>query len=185
MNLESIQEKLFERKLDLIEYFKAAFDIYKEFLKNNKLLVFSTCLLLMLITSLDILNKYFRNDVIFLDPSWNVVNCGHEIYAGLPDAYVKALQKAEAAPKLIHYAGYEAKPWNNRVAKFSEYYFYYLRQSFWYEQVIFTFANEQGATVAIPQKSLLWRAARKCWQAMPYFMKRRLNRLKGYLQHKL
>ena len=58
MDLESVQEKLFERKLDLIEYFKAAFDIYKEFLKNNKLLVFSTCLLLMLITSLDILNKY-------------------------------------------------------------------------------------------------------------------------------
>ena len=56
MDLESVQEKLFERKLDLIEYFKAAFDIYKEFLKNNKLLVFSTCLLLMLITSLDIFN---------------------------------------------------------------------------------------------------------------------------------
>ena len=64
MNLESIQEKLFERKLDLIEYFKAAFDIYKEFLKNNKLLVFSTCLLLMLITSLDILNKYLMALVV-------------------------------------------------------------------------------------------------------------------------
>ena len=64
MNLESIQEKLFERKLDLIEYFKAAFDIYKEFLKNNKLLVFSTCLLLMLITSLDIFNKYLMALVV-------------------------------------------------------------------------------------------------------------------------
>lgn len=64
MNLESVQEKLFERKLDLIEYFKAAFDIYKEFLKNNKLLVFSTCLLLMLITSLDILNKYLMALVV-------------------------------------------------------------------------------------------------------------------------
>ena len=64
MDLESVQEKLFERKLDLIEYFKAAFDIYKEFLKNNKLLVFSTCLLLMLITSLDILNKYLMGLVV-------------------------------------------------------------------------------------------------------------------------
>ena len=64
MDLESVQEKLFERKLDLIEYFKAAFDIYKEFLKNNKLLVFSTCLLLMLITSLDILNKYLMTLVV-------------------------------------------------------------------------------------------------------------------------
>ena len=64
MDLESVQEKLFERKLDLIEYFKAAFDIYKEFLKNNKLLVFSTCLLLMLITSLDILNKYLMALVV-------------------------------------------------------------------------------------------------------------------------
>ena len=34
MDLESVQEKLFERKLDLIEYFKAAFDIYKEFFKS-------------------------------------------------------------------------------------------------------------------------------------------------------
>ena len=64
MDLESVQEKLFERKLDLIEYFKAAFDIYKEFLKNNKLLVFLTCLLLMLITSLDILNKYLMALVV-------------------------------------------------------------------------------------------------------------------------
>ena len=64
MDLESVQEKLFERKLDLIEYFKAAFDIYKEFLKNNKLLVVSTCLLLMLITSLDIFNKYLMALVV-------------------------------------------------------------------------------------------------------------------------
>lgn len=64
MDLENVQEKLFERKLDLIEYFKAAFDIYKEFLKNNKLLAFSTCLLLMLITSLDILNKYLMALVV-------------------------------------------------------------------------------------------------------------------------
>ena len=64
MDLESVQEKLFERKLDLIEYFKTSFGIYKEFLKNNKLLVFLTCLLLMLITSLDILNKYLMTLVV-------------------------------------------------------------------------------------------------------------------------
>ena len=36
MNLENIQKKLFERKLDTTEYFKTAFDVYREFLKNNK-----------------------------------------------------------------------------------------------------------------------------------------------------
>lgn len=133
----------------------------------------------------DILNKYFRGDVVFLDPGWNVVNCGQEIYAGLPDSYVKALQAAEAAPKLIHYAGYEAKPWNNHAAKFSEYYFYYLRQSFWYEQVMFAFGGTQGTRVAIAQRSLLWHTARRCWMLMPYFMKRRLNRLKSFLQRTL
>lgn len=58
MNLDNIQKKLFERKLDTTEYFKTAFDVYREFLKNNKLLVFLTYLLMLVIIGTDFFNRY-------------------------------------------------------------------------------------------------------------------------------
>ena len=58
MNLDNIQKKLFERKLDTTEYFKTAFDVYREFLKNNKLLVFLTYLLMLAIIGTDFFNRY-------------------------------------------------------------------------------------------------------------------------------
>ena len=58
MNLENIQKKLFERKLDTTEYFKTAFDVYREFLKNNKLLVFLTYLLMLAIIGTDFFNRH-------------------------------------------------------------------------------------------------------------------------------
>jgi len=138
----------------------------------------------------DILNKYFLGKVTYLDPSWNVVNCGHEIYDGLSQKQIQELQQAEKAPKLIHYAGFETKPWNNRNAKFGEYYFYYLRKTFWYENVMFSFKsnehNQQPIILNIPErKGLAWRIARKCWLKLPFFMKRRLGKLKEYLKAKL
>ena len=138
----------------------------------------------------DILNKYFLGKVTYLDPSWNVVNCGHEIYDGLSQKQIQELQQAEKAPKLIHYAGFETKPWNNRNAKFGEYYFYYFRKTFWYENVMFSFKsnehNQQPIILNIPErKGLAWRIARKCWLKLPFFMKRRLGKLKEYLKAKL
>ena len=139
----------------------------------------------------DILNKYFLGKVTYLDPSWNVVNCGHEIYDGLSQKQIQELQQAEKTPKLIHYAGFETKPWNNRSAKFGEYYFYYLRKTFWYENVMFSFKsnehnNQQSITLNIPErKGLAWRIARKCWLKLPFFIKRRLGKLKEYLKAKL
>lgn len=138
----------------------------------------------------DILNKYFLGKVTYLDPSWNVVNCGHEIYDGLSQTQIQELQQAEKSPKLIHYAGYETKPWNNRNAKFGEYYFYYLRKTFWYENIMFSFnANEpsqQPIIVNIPERrGLAWRIARRCWLNLPFFLKRRLGHLKEYLKAKL
>ena len=139
----------------------------------------------------DILNKYFLGKVTYLDPSWNVVNCGHEIYDGLSQKQIQELQQAENAPKLIHYAGFETKPWNNRNAKFGEYYFYYLRKTFWYENVMFSFKsnehnNQHPVILNIPErKGLVWRIARKCWLKLPFFIKRRLGKLKEYLKAKL
>lgn len=139
----------------------------------------------------DILNKYFLGKVTYLEPNWNVVNCGHEIYEGLSSTQIKELQEAEANPKIIHYAGYETKPWNNRNAKFSEYYFHYLRKTFWYENVMFAFQsvtteNNQPVIINIPERrGLVWRIARRIWLKLPFFLKRRLGKLKEYLKNKL
>lgn len=135
--------------------------------------------------------QIFLGKVTYLDPSWNVVNCGHEIYDGLSQKQIQELQQAEKHPKLIHYAGFETKPWNNRSAKFGEYYFYYLRKTFWYENVMFSFQsnvnnNQQAIILNIPERrGLAWRIARKCWLKLPFFIKRRLGKLKEYLKAKL
>ena len=64
----------------------------------------------------DILNKYFLGDVVYLDPRWNSVNSVQNIYQGLPATYIAELKTTETDPKIIHYAGFETKPWNNRYA---------------------------------------------------------------------
>ncbi|WP_324682449.1 DUF4422 domain-containing protein [Bibersteinia trehalosi] len=141
----------------------------------------------------DILNKYLLGKVTYLDPSWNVVNCGHEIYEGLSNKQILELKRSEANPKIIHYAGYETKPWNNRNAKFSEYYFYYLRKTFWYEKVMFKFPisgdqeNNQPMIINIPEqhRSLVWRVSRKIWLKLPLYLRRRLGKLKEFLKTRL
>ena len=39
-------------------------------------------------------------------------------------------------PKMVHFAGRDAKPWNNPNATLSLIYWKFLRQTFWYEIVI-------------------------------------------------
>ena len=134
----------------------------------------------------DILNKYFLGDVVYLEPCWNCFNSAHNIYKGLPESYIAALQRAEEAPKIIHYAGFETKPWNNRHAELGEFYFYYLRRTFWYEQVMFALAKrseEMAATQAKP--SFLWRAGQRGWRLLPGFVRRRATRLKEFFKRKL
>lgn len=136
----------------------------------------------------DILNKYFLGNVKYLDPKWNVVNCGDEVRNGLSDKQLKELDEIILNPKIIHYAGYETKPWNNIKAKFNEFYFYYLRKTFWYESVMFSQrsdSQENSIIMNTSSKSLIWRISRKIWQKMPSFMKVRLNKLKEYLKNKL
>lgn len=138
----------------------------------------------------DILNKYFLGKVTYLDASWNVVNCGHEIYEGLSEQQIKELQSAEHFPKLIHYAGYETKPWNNRNAKFSEYYFYYLRKTYWYENVMFSFKSgtekiTESSIVSIPERSKIWKFSRRVWLCFPFALRRKLSKVKEYLKNRL
>lgn len=138
----------------------------------------------------DILNKYFCNDVFYLPPNWNVVNCGDEIFNGLDSEQINTIKSVRRNPYIIHYAGYDTKPWNNPECQFNEYYFYYLRNTFWYEQVLFKFKNDNekssSATSEILRpKSLKWKVAKKVWNRLPSFLKVRLNKVKEILKNKL
>lgn len=83
----------------------------------------------------DVLNKFINGRVTFLDPAWNVVNVGDQVTVGLTPIQIDELMAAKACPKLIHYAGYEAKPWISESAPLAGFYWQYLRMTPWYEQV--------------------------------------------------
>lgn len=89
----------------------------------------------------DVLNKYFLSDVKYLEPNWNTVNSEDSVLKGLNEIQKKEFESMLENPRIIHYAGYDTKPWNNFNAKLGEYYFYYLRKTYWYEQVMVKIPN--------------------------------------------
>ena len=121
----------------------------------------------------DILNKYFQDDIEFLDPRWNYVNCGDNIYNGLKRGQIQELEKARLNPAIIHYAGFETKPWNNMSATLSEYYFYYLRQTYWYEKVVYL--SKSYDHKGRPKRTLKYRVVKGLWTAIPKSIRRRMN----------
>lgn len=83
----------------------------------------------------DVMNQHFNNDLKFIDPKWNVMNAPEHMIACLPENKQLELRTAMNAPSVIHFAGHEAKPWNNPYALFAEIYWKYLKMTPWYELV--------------------------------------------------
>ncbi|WP_028226694.1 DUF4422 domain-containing protein [Paraburkholderia ferrariae] len=122
----------------------------------------------------DVLNKHLLGRVKFLDLGWNVVNVSMDVVSGLHRNLAEKVREAFANPQMIHYAGFEAKPWNNADAPLAYFYWYYLRRTFWYEAVI------ERRPIAVPtldagmNRSLFYRFSRKIWRQLPNFVQRRL-----------
>lgn len=136
----------------------------------------------------DILNKFFARRVQVIDPSWNVVNVGDEVFIGLSEKSKQELSASLKNPKILHYAGYEAKPWNNYGASMNEFYFYYLRKTFWYEKIVRLNNNEGSLSFQndeFTHRSWLWRSARSIWVILPLALRRPLNGVKEYLKEVL
>jgi lipopolysaccharide biosynthesis glycosyltransferase len=137
----------------------------------------------------DILNKYFCGSHISLPAEWNYVNCTDDIRASLGQRRVKELEDARRNLKMIHYAGYEAKPWVNRSASLSEFYFYYLRRTFWYEKVLNL--REPGGLQSSAHGESGWsrvklrRLLRKLWRRLPWFIRRIANPAAYAMQRRL
>ncbi|NVN43538.1 DUF4422 domain-containing protein [Asaia siamensis] len=122
----------------------------------------------------DILNKYLIGKVRMLDTSWNCVNSIGEIFPHLSaDWQAKVLEDLKN-PKVVHYAGYEAKPWNNKNAALGFYYWFFLRKTFWYE-TIFHDSLGPGDEPRPVQYSLLRRVLTRGWHCLPPLLRRPLS----------
>jgi lipopolysaccharide biosynthesis glycosyltransferase len=119
----------------------------------------------------DVLNKYFCGHHANLPPEWNVITMIDEISSHLDAVKTQELEQARVNAKLIHYAGYEAKPWINPTAPQAHYYFQYLRRTFWYEEVMRitnTMQQPDNRQNQVPtQRIRHWRALRKIWRRLP------------------
>lgn len=122
----------------------------------------------------DVLNKHLHDHVKHLDTAWN---CLSGLEKALPwfthTVWEPKIKQDVARPRIIHYAGVEEKPWNDPLAAMSEPYWYYARQTYWYEETL--------------RKSNLRRQFRDrrlhgwlqgLWRLCPVFLKRLLAPLK-------
>nr|WP_249196288.1 DUF4422 domain-containing protein [Gluconobacter kondonii] len=122
----------------------------------------------------DILNKYLKNRVKIIDTSWNCVNSIREILPYLSlDWKSKALEDLNN-PKIVHYAGFEAKPWNNHNAPLSFFYWFFLRKTFWYETVIYKQTFSENTPVSF-HDSMLRQVLTRGWHFLPQIMRRPLR----------
>ncbi|MBS1066942.1 DUF4422 domain-containing protein [Gluconobacter kondonii] len=134
----------------------------------------------------DVLNKFLRGNVKFIDTAWNFPNT---IMDGncknLDSGWQDKVRRDAMAPKLIHYAGYEAKPWNLPNASFSEFYWFFLRRTFWYDLVhgkvstLHHFLDFEGT-------GTVYKAAENFWKKLPPSVKKNFlipaNTIKKYLK---
>lgn len=124
----------------------------------------------------DILNKHLVGNVRFIDTSWNCVNVSGDISSNLEKKWKIKCNEDLNLPKIIHYAGYHAKPWNNPHAPFSNMYFFYLRKTLWYELVTKNFIFNTSLDKTI-HKGKLYTFIRFVWRALPGLIKKPFNGL--------
>lgn len=87
----------------------------------------------------DILNACCQGRVIYLDPSWNVMNdCSNRIanvFSFAPARVFDAFKASYADARIMHYAGCE-KPWKPGPCDRRELYWSYARETPFYEQLL-------------------------------------------------
>jgi lipopolysaccharide biosynthesis glycosyltransferase len=123
----------------------------------------------------DVLNRHFLGKVCFLDTVWNVPNMGLVTVPSLSARWVDKLQKDIRDPFIIHYAGHEAKPWNNPLAPLAEMDWRYQRRTPWYERVLYQTLASRTAVATHPAPGLLYGFLRSVWRRLPRGLRWRLH----------
>jgi lipopolysaccharide biosynthesis glycosyltransferase len=132
----------------------------------------------------DLLNKYFLGDVKFLDTSWNCLNTIMNSKNLVGSFWASKIAEDFENPKIVHYAGYEAKPWINTNVAWSEVYWYFLRKTFWYESVFdFRVNNKKKDSLrfGVDFAGYAYELIRRIWVVMPYYVKYILMPFKSVL----
>lgn len=117
----------------------------------------------------DVLNKHLVGRVKFLDNKWNAVHMDAKHLNSLPDIDRRAHLEAQENPAIIHYAG-PAKPWLNELHPLGSHYWFFLRETLWYERMLIQrIAGARGAGPAMPMEaqSRLRKALSAGWRALP------------------
>ena len=93
----------------------------------------------------DILNMHFKDDLYILPDVWNVFNTIIAGYNRVPAANHARAMAARKAPKLIHYAAGDYKPWNAVPVPLARYYWDALRETNFFAEVIGRVKNRAGS----------------------------------------
>ena len=87
----------------------------------------------------DVLNACCEGRITWLDFSWNVMtNCAdriNRVFSFAPAIYFDKFLESRKSPKIVHYAGFE-KPWKFADCDQSELYWFYARDTPFYEKLL-------------------------------------------------
>jgi len=122
----------------------------------------------------DILNKYLLGKVALIDTSWNCVNSVNDISDYLDLEWREKSKQDFQAPKIVHYAGFEAKPWNNKSAPLAHYYWFFQRKTFWYESVFQRFQSPNMIEY-VHVHGFAHRVFAAVWRRLPLFVRRHIG----------
>lgn len=84
----------------------------------------------------DVLNKHLKGRILELPLKWNLSTGIDNLYKNLNNELKVRVDEAIKSPKIVHYAGSDEKPWKSIDANYSNLYWFFLRKTFWYEQVV-------------------------------------------------
>lgn len=122
----------------------------------------------------DVLNKHLQGKVKYVDYTWNVSSMDLEHLSFLSTEDVKNYHDSHDHVRIIHFAGI-MKPWINTLSPFRNYYWYYLRQTFWYETVLFKYEALFLNKIEKKQESTLKIILRKIWRMIPFSIRKPLG----------
>lgn len=130
----------------------------------------------------DVMNKHLVGQVHFLDNKWNALYLDERHTNSLPAIELKLHMKANENPAVIHFAG-PAKPWLNDLHPMGNYYWYFMRDTFWYESTLMkrmaSATGKDGALVS--ETSGTRRLMSKMWRLIPTPVRPAFGPLARYL----
>ena len=133
----------------------------------------------------DVLNKYCKGKVKYLDMSWNVLtNCMGfrvpQVIAKAPLSIKAAYHEARNHPYVIHYAGSE-KPWNSPLCDMFEIFWHFARNTPFYEKLLCGLVGKlpEKRTEKLTKKQKLVNFFKKITPKFLYPIARKIKKLFG------